>query len=71
MMRRPLMIQLAELDKSVNANWPEYKQDLEVPTIDYVIDIYPQMNHGFHNDFTPCYDPKNAELAWQHSIDFF
>jgi len=67
----PIMIQLAELDKRVNATWPEYQQDLKAHNIDYVMHMYPKMNHGFHNDSTARYDPENAELAWKRSIDFF
>jgi carboxymethylenebutenolidase len=34
-------------------------------------DIYPGVHHGFHNDWTPRYDEKPAELAWERTIAFF
>jgi carboxymethylenebutenolidase len=33
--------------------------------------MYPDVNHGFHNDTTPRYDKEAAVLAWQRTIDFF
>ena len=32
--------------------------------------IYPNVNHGFHNDTTPRYDEAAAKLAWSRTIDF-
>ena len=31
----------------------------------------PDVNHGFHNDTTPRYDPEAAELAWARTMAFF
>lgn len=70
-LRGPLMIQLAELDQRVNASWPEYEEDLKAAGADYVMHLYPQANHGFHNDSTGRYDEEQAELAWRRTIDFF
>lgn len=67
----PLMIQLAELDTRVNASWPEYEEDLKANGVDYTMHMYPEANHGFHNDSTSRYDEEKAELAWQRTIDFF
>jgi carboxymethylenebutenolidase len=33
--------------------------------------IYPNVNHGFHNDTTPRYDEAAAKLSWQRTLDFF
>ena len=33
--------------------------------------MYPQANHGFHNDSTGRYDEKNATLAWERTLAFF
>ena len=65
-----LMIHLAELDKRVNASWPEYEQDLKANNVEYTMHIYKDANHGFHNDSTGRYDEPNAELAWQRTIEF-
>ncbi len=69
--KAPLMIQLAELDKRVNDTWPEYEADLKAAGVNYTMHMYPQANHGFHNDSTSRYDEANAELAWQRTLAFF
>lgn len=69
--RGPLLIQLAELDTRVNATWPEYEADLVKNGVDFTMYMYPQANHGFHNDSTGRYDAENAELAWKRTLEFF
>lgn len=66
-----LLLHYAELDKRVNAGWPEYEKALKENNINYQAYIYPEVNHGFHNDTTPRYDEKAAKLAWKRTIDFF
>lgn len=67
----PLLIQLAELDKRVNATWPEYEADLKAQGVEYTMHMYPEANHGFHNDSTGRYNEKLAELAWKRTMAFF
>ena len=69
--KAPLLIQLAELDKRVNATWPDYEADLIAHKQTYKMHMYPKANHGFHNDSTGRYDPEAAALAWQRTIEFF
>jgi carboxymethylenebutenolidase len=69
--KAPLMIQLGELDKRVNASWPEYEEDLKSNKIDYQMYMYKGAKHGFHNDSTSRYDKENAELAWKRTVEFF
>jgi carboxymethylenebutenolidase len=69
--KTPLMIQLAENDKRVNASWPDYETDLKAGGVDYVLHMYPDCNHGFHNDSTARYNEKMADLAWKRTIEFF
>ena len=66
-----LLLQYAGLDKRVNAGWPEYEIALKANDKDYQAYIYPEVNHGFHNDTTPRYDKSAATLAWERTIDFF
>lgn len=66
-----MLIQLAELDRRVNASWPEYEADLKANDIDYTMHMYADANHGFHNDSTGRYDEELAELAWQRTVEFF
>ncbi len=67
----PLMLHFGELDKRVNAGWPDYEKALKENDKEYEAFIYENANHGFHNDTTPRYDREAAELAWNRTIEFF
>ncbi len=67
----PLLLHYAGLDTRVNKGWPAYEEALKKHKKDYTAYMYPDVNHGFHNDSTPRYDKAAAELAWQRTIDFF
>jgi len=67
----PLLIQYAGLDTRVNEGWPAYEEALKKNKKEYIAHIYPNVNHGFHNDSTPRYDKDAAELAWKRTIEFF
>lgn len=67
----PLMIQNAGLDKRVNAGWPAYEEALIEDKKEYKAYMYPDVNHGFHNNTTPRYDEAAATLSWNRTIDFF
>lgn len=69
--KAPLMLQYAELDKRVNAGWPEYEKALKENKVKYQAFIYPNVNHGFHNNTTPRFDKKTADIAWSRTITFF
>ncbi len=67
----PLLIHYAGLDDRINAGWPEYEAALKQHGKEFTAHIYPDTNHGFHNDTTPRYDQAAAELAWERTIAFF
>lgn len=67
----PLLLQFAGNDKRVNAGWPEYAKALQENNKEYSAHLYPNVNHGFHNDTTPRYDWDAANLAWERTIEFF
>lgn len=67
----PLMLQFAGLDERVNAGWPDYEAALIENNKEYIAYIYPDVNHGFHNDTTPRYNEEAATLAWERTIEFF
>ncbi len=69
--KAPLLIHYAGLDERVNAGWPEYEAALKAAGSDYQAFIYPEVNHGFHNDSTPRYDEAAATLAWDRTVAFF
>jgi len=67
----PLQLHYAGLDTRVNEGWPAYKEALEKHSKEFTAYIYPDVNHGFHNDTTPRYDQASAQLAWERTIAFF
>jgi carboxymethylenebutenolidase len=69
--KAPLLLQFAELDTRVNAGWPDYETALKANNVEYKAHFYEGVNHGFHNNTTPRYDEKAANLAWERTIAFF
>jgi carboxymethylenebutenolidase len=69
--KAPLLLHYAALDTRITEGWPAYEAALKANNKSYTAYIYPNVNHGFHNDTTPRYDKAAAELAWQRTIDFF
>ena len=67
----PLLIQYAGLDERVNAGWPAFKEALDAHGKTYTMHMYDNVNHGFHNDTTPRFDPAAAKLAEERMIEFF
>src|SRR3954454_17897873 len=67
----PLLIHYAGLDTRINEGWPAFEKALKASNKKYEAHTYPDVNHGFHNDTTPRYDKKAAELAWERTIAFF
>lgn len=69
--RAPLMLHYAGLDARINEGWPAYEAALKENGKDYQAFFYDGVNHGFHNDTTPRYDPEAAALAWERTMGFF
>ena len=69
--KAPLLLHYGGLDTRVNEGWPAYEAALKENKVEYTAYIYPEVNHGFHNDTTPRYDETAAKLAWQRTVDFF
>ncbi|MFA9190203.1 dienelactone hydrolase family protein [Flavobacterium sp. FZUC8N2.13] len=69
--KTPLLLQYAGLDIRVNEGWPAFEVILNRNKVPNTAHIYPNINHGFHNNTTPRYDEKAATLAWTRTIDFF
>lgn len=67
----PLLLHYGELDQRINAGWPAYEAALKANNKVYEAHIYEGANHGFHNDSTPRYDEKMAELSWDRTIAWF
>ncbi|HEX8045919.1 YghX family hydrolase [Rhizobium sp.] len=69
--KAPLLLHYAGLDKGINEGWPGYEAALKASNKVYEAHIYPDVNHGFHNDSTPRYDEAAAKLAWERTIGWF
>ncbi len=67
----PLLIQYAGLDERINGGWPAFEEALQAANKTYTMHMYPNVNHGFHNDTTPRYDEEAASLAQERTIAFF
>lgn len=67
----PLLMHYGELDKRINQGWPAYEAALKQYGKTYKAHFYEGANHGFHNDSTPRYDEKMADLAWRRTIEWF
>ena len=51
--------------------WERIYWRLKAQGKEYTAHVYPDVNHGFHNDTTPRYDKAAAELAWSRTVAFF
>ena len=69
--RAPLQVHYAGLDERINAGWPAFEEALRANGKTYEMHMYPEVNHGFHNDTTPRYDEAAATLAQERTISFF
>ena len=67
----PLLLHFAERDTRVNAGWPAYEAALKAHDKTYTAHMYEGLQHGFHNDTTPRFDPEGAQLAWERTVGFF
>lgn len=67
----PLLIHYASEDERVNAGAQAYDEALKAAGKTAQSFVYPDTQHGFHNNTTPRYDKAAAELAWGRTIEFF
>jgi len=69
--KAPLLIHYSALDTFINPGWPAWKEALDRNHVSYQEYMYPNVNHGFHNDTTPRYDEQAAKLEWSRTLAFF
>ena len=69
--KAPLLIHYAGNDERVNAGAQAYDDALKAAGKNAQSFVYPDTQHGFHNDTTPRYDKAAAELACQRTVAFF
>jgi len=66
-----VLVHHGELDKGLAEAWPAYEKALSAANVTHEGYVYPNANHGFHNDTTPRYDEAAAKLAWQRTVAWF
>jgi len=66
-----VLVHHGELDKGLAEAWPAYEKALSAASVTHEGYVYPNANHGFHNDTTPRYDEAAARLAWQRTVAWF
>ncbi len=69
--KAPLLIHHAGNDQRLIASLPAFEAALKANGKEYTAHIYPNTEHGFHNDTTPRYDEAAAKLSWSRTLDFF
>ena len=69
--KAPLLVQLAQNDERINTMYPAYEAALKSAGVPYEVFIYPDTQHGFHNNSTPRYNEAAAKLSWDRTIAFF
>jgi carboxymethylenebutenolidase len=69
--KAPLLLHYAGIDERINAGWLPYEAALLSNQKRFQVYFYPDVNHGFHNDSTPRYNPEAAELSWKRTMEFF
>jgi carboxymethylenebutenolidase len=61
----------AELDERINGGIPALEEALKAAGTTYQINIYPGVNHAFHNDTGQRYVEEQATQAWQNTLAWF
>jgi carboxymethylenebutenolidase len=69
--KAPLLVQYASDDPRINEGWPAFESALKASRVRYEMHMYPNTQHGFHNDTTPRYDDAAAKLSWRRTVAFF
>ena len=66
-----LLVQYAANDERINAMWPTYEAALKASNVRHDMHMYPDTQHGFHNNSTPRYNEAAAKLSWDRTIAHF
>jgi carboxymethylenebutenolidase len=61
----------AELDERINADNDALDQALTEAGVTHQMNVYPGVNHAFHNDTGGRYDETQATQAWQDTLAWF
>ena len=69
--KSPLLLHFAQNDARVTSQWAGYDAALTAAKVPHQGFVYPDTQHGFHNNSTPRYAKDAAELSWSRTIEFF
>ncbi len=69
--KAPLLIHNAGNDTRILEAAPDFEAEMKKENKQFTAYVYPDVNHGFHNDTTPRYDEEAAKLAWTRTVEFF
>jgi carboxymethylenebutenolidase len=69
--RAAVLVHHGENDTRLVEGWPAYEAGLQAAGATYEGYVYPDANHGFHNDTTPRYDEAAATEAWTRTVVWF
>jgi len=69
--KSPILAHYASEDERITRGWPAFDKVLTEHHVEHEGFIYPNTQHGFHNDTTPRYDEAAAKLSWQRTLAFF
>jgi carboxymethylenebutenolidase len=61
----------AENDSRINAGIAALEEALEAAGVTYQFNIYPGVDHAFHNDTGGRYVEEQATRAWEDTLDWF
>ncbi len=61
----------AEQNQRINAGIPEIEAAMKQHGKTFEKIIYPGVNHAFHNDTGPRYNPEQAAAAWSRTLAWF
>jgi carboxymethylenebutenolidase len=67
----PLMCNIAASDDRINAGYPAWEAALKKAGKEITVHQYPGTQHGFHNDTTPRFEPEQARIAWNRTLEFW
>ena len=66
-----MLIHMASTDPGINGMWPAYETALKAAGTKFEAHIYPDTQHGFHNNSTPRYNEAAAKLSWDRTVEHF
>jgi carboxymethylenebutenolidase len=58
-------------DERINASIPDIEAAMRANGKTYEKEIYPGVDHAFHNDTRERYAPEAAQAAWARTLDWF